>query len=238
MTMWDGVCRNKKLVRCGDAVIDCGGDRLITEWIDPRSYGAWRVFVESIPLARQFAEQYRAYGFSMAHYLIYAIWGWVNKNVSYKYDEKYVDYWDDPSELYSEPRFGDCEDASILCQSAIECALPYDVAKKFYTKLAIGYVTIQNSWYGHAWVYYYCDEPLVKKRVVLECTLDDVVKPTMFIEGVTYHPTVLATSRSYEVVCTCERCKAMLAYLSGTATREKVNWARVKLSEELKEVTL
>jgi len=105
--MWDGICRNKKLVKCNGQVVDCGGDRLIIEWINPHSLGAQKVFQESVETVKQFLEQYRAYNFSLAHYLIYAVWGWINKNISYKYDDKYPDYWNDPSETYTD-RWGDC----------------------------------------------------------------------------------------------------------------------------------
>jgi hypothetical protein len=222
---WDGICRNKKLVKCGNETIDVGGDRLVTEWIEPRSYGASRVFAESVAKAKEWAEEYKAYGYPLEHYLIYAIWGWVNKNVAYKPDvyEKYPDYWNEPSETYAE-REGDCEDASILCQSAIECALPYETTKKSYTKLAIGYFVQGDNWYGHAWVYY--DSEAFGRRVVLECTLDDYVPPNAYYSGIPYHPTILATSKSWEVVCTCEKCKIMLQYLSGVATKRGVNWRR------------
>jgi hypothetical protein len=220
---WNGICRNKKLVRCGGQIIDCGGDRLITEWINPKSFGASKVFSESVSKAKEWAEQYRAYNFPLEHFLIYSIWGWVNKNISYKYDDKYPDYWNDPSETYTD-RWGDCEDSAILCQSAIECALPFEITKRFFTKLAIGYVTIGSDWYGHAWVYY--DSEAFGRRVVLECTLDDYVPPNVYFAGIPYHPTVLVTSRSWEVVCACERCRRMLQYLSGVATKKDVNWRR------------
>jgi hypothetical protein len=225
---WNGVCKGKKLVKCGNNIIDCGGDRYITEWINPTAYASYQIVKESIPLAKRWQQEYAIYGYPLEHHLIYAIWGWVNKNISYKYDDRYPDYWNDVGESYSD-RWGDCEDSAIACASAVENFMR-DNSK---VKLAIGYVIMGGQLYGHAWCYY--DSSVFNKRVVLECTYDDYVPPTTYIEGVRYHPTVVVSSREWQVVCNCTWCQEMLNYLHGDALREKTNWKRVEIKPEFKE---
>jgi hypothetical protein len=122
-----------------------------------------------------------------------------------------------------------CEDSAIACASAVENFMR-DNSK---VKLAIGYVIMGGQLYGHAWCYY--DSSVFNKRVVLECTYDDYVPPTTYIEGVGYHPTVVVSSREWQVVCNCTWCQEMLNYLRGDALREKMNWKRVEIRPEFKE---
>ncbi|MEM3484993.1 MAG: hypothetical protein QXI12_05175 [Candidatus Methanomethyliaceae archaeon] len=228
MVNWDGIVRGKKTIRLGDETIDCCGARHIREWIQPSAYAVDMLIKDCIPKAKEFQSRYSSYNFSFEHHLIYSIWGWVNRNISYKLDEmsKYPDYWNDVWETYFD-RWGDCEDASILCASAVH-RLYY--GRDSPVSLAIGFVWISGIPFGHAWCYYDCKE--FNRRVVLECTADDYIEPNTYIVGVQYHPTVIVDSSSSTQVCDCDMCKTMINYLS-TGTN-KGAWASKILRPNIK----
>jgi hypothetical protein len=195
----------KRLIKCGSEVIDVGGAKYLTSWIEPLAYGSEQFLKEAIPKAKEWQKDYPDMPFE--HVLVYAVWGVINVDVVYKADEmaKYPDYWNQVDETFSD-KWGDCEDCAIALTS---------VAHRFTdrVKLAIGYYTL-GGWYGHAFCIY--SSPYFNTDVVLEATWDDFITPNraIILQSSFYHPTVIGNQKGFQQVCNCSYCQQMMEYLT------------------------
>ena len=228
---WNGLVKDKKLIKCGSEVINCGGTKYLASWIEPMAYGSEKFVIEAIPKVKEWQSTFPNIPFE--HTMIYALWGAVNTAVVYKYDEmaKYPDYWNSIDETYHD-KWGDCEDSAIALTSASS-----RVSLKGDVKLAIGYYTL-GGWYGHAFCIY--SSPYFKKDVVLETTWDDYVTPNraILLESSFYHPTVVGNDKiPFKQVCNCTHCQEMMDYLTtGKKLAYRTSKAEPILKDQLKEI--
>lgn len=204
------IVRRKRLVKIGDTVYDCGGEQLLLEFIEPDTAGAFAVYSEAIRQAVEYIK--KGYSFNLEDLLINRIWSVVNLSIKYQFDNKFIDYWNSPSETWSD-KLGDCEDSTFLGQAAVEVS-GGNLAKRSY--VAIGYYIQQNSWFGHAFGVY--TPTVLNQMCILEYTWDTDVPPYIWypLKGnPAYHPSILFNKREEILypVDQCDRCREMIQYL-------------------------
>ena len=179
------IVRNKRVIYLPDGSKKDLGNMLLTEFLDPESYGSMRLWnYASSKLGYMFQtdpngtmEKIRILGYE--HLMAYLMWNYVNVTIRYVGDTesfRRADWWQLPSET-EEWGTGDCEDSSFLLSSGLE-RIPNI---SYYC--IIGYFLDQGTYYGHAFVIFHNQE--LEKWLVLETTLDNEIS---FFVGIPWDP--------------------------------------------------
>lgn len=179
------VAKGKRVVRLADGNVADLGDMYLTDFIQPDSLGATRLYGYGW---EWFAKDYQSNPddvrslvnlIGIDSVVIKEIWNWSNVNIQYRYDSKYfdvADFWQIPSETMTMLR-GDCEDTTFLLTSAIIHEVENAFESSFKGDVVIYgcigyYIDSNGNYFGHGF-------PIMRNKRVnpdlwlwLESTLD------------------------------------------------------------------
>jgi len=198
----------------------------LSEWIDPKSYGALDVFLASLDrflelLGKDKGWLGRANKYGLHNLMASFAYSYVNVKIGYRSDTemfKRYDWWNLPSETIELGK-GDCEDTSFLLSSSIEHICSFCMVEPSYY-CTLGYYHAGGAYYGHAYVLYH--HTYAKKWCVLETTYDHEVSPFVWLvwNPDTYIPAI-CFNRKDELVMTNHDHRERLGLGDGWYERHK-----------------